>query len=520
MGLGGPVIAMAPTHSKDVSALTDPVSNHGPSTRRALLSTTAAFALSTIGGTQFADPSPSPAVSPMSDDDPWQNWSSNTNRLVRRISMGITAVEAAKAAKMGYTTYLEEQLDANAINDAATESVTAQRWPRTTWSAPQLYGLLDDWVTTNDLVQSTVYRAVRSRRQLQERMVEFWCDHFSMWSEKATGGTLVPFVRDVVRPNALGNFPTLLRKVIGCPAMLVYLDNVYNYGDQPNINFAREILELHTVSVTGGYTSQDIKNLARALTGWSVDDGVFSLYNKGKFLYRPYYHSPGNKVVMGHQIPSGQQDEGESVVAFLAMHPKTAEFISKKLVRWFVSHDPDPALVQQATSVYLSTGGDIKSVLRVILAESVVSVAPPKLKRPFHLVTSALRGNVGKLDNLDFLRWVTLYSLGHVPFSWEPPDGYPDRVDFWAASMRPRLQFGFNLANNEVWGIDYQPTKRPQPLTRPVVLDMINRTLFGGEMSNHDRGSVSAFLTRGPLDETLIRSAYAVALASPSFQWY
>lgn len=488
-------------------------------TRRAALGALALLTINSVASAQSA-PKPNNGVDPAGDNDPWQNWTSPTNRLVRRITNGITAAESKRAAAMGYSAYLEEQLNPLAIDDATVEAVVAKRWPRTTWAVNNLYGLNDDWISINELVQSTVYRSVKSKRQLQERMVEFWCDHFSMWAEKASGGALIPCVRDVVRPKALTTFPQILRGVLGSPAMLVYLDNVYNYGDLPNINFAREVLELHTVSVTAGYTTTDIKNLARILTGWSVDDGITSLYNKGRFLYRQYYHSLGNKVVMGHQVPSGQQDEGENIIAWLGTHPKTAEFICKKLVRWFVSHDPDPALVAAATSTYLATGGDIKAILRVILAQNVIASAPPKLKRPYHLVTSALRASTSRLNNMDYLRWVTLYALGQVPFNWEPPDGFPDRLDYWAASMRPRLQFGYNLANNEVWGIDFQPWKRPVPMTLPQLVDFINKGLFGGEMSNLDRGAVTGYLLRGPLNEAQIRSAYAIALASPSFQWY
>lgn len=496
-----------------------PDSLDSSTTRRAALGALALMTLNSLSSAQDV-PSPTNGQTIAGDNDPWQNWASPTNRLVRRITLGITAAESKRAAAMGYSAYLEEQLNPSAIDDSHVEALVAKRWPRTTWVPNLLFGLNDDWISTHELVQSTIYRSVRSKRQLQERMVEFWCDHFSMWADKASGGALIPCIRDVIRPNALTTFPQLLRGVLGSPAMLVYLDNVYNYGDTPNINFAREVLELHTVSVNGGYTGADIKNLARILTGWSVDDGVTALYNKGRFLYRWYYHSVGNKVVMGHQVPSGQQDEGENIIAWLGMHPKTAEFVCKKLVRWFVSHDPDPVLVSSATSTYLATGGDIKAILRVILAQSVIATAPPKLKRPYHLVTSALRASTSQLNNMDYLRWVTLYGLGQVPFNWEPPDGYPDRLDYWAASMRPRLQFGFNLANNEVWGIDFQPRKRVQPMTRQQLVAYINNGLFGGEMSNLDRGTVSAYLLRGPLNEALIRSAYAIALASPSFQWY
>lgn len=481
-------------------------------TRRTLLSNWAGFAFTFAG--QGGD------AGIAGSGDPWQNWTSLTNKLVRRITFGITAQESKRAAQIGFLAYLEEQLNPGAIHEQALESTIVKRWPRTTWQPPQLYGINDDWISTDHLVQSTVFRAVKSRKQLQEKMVELWCDHFNMWADKAWGGQLITCVRDVIRPNALTNFPTLLRGVLGHPSMLIYLDNVYNYGDFPNINFAREILELHTVSVTGGYTTTDIKNLARALTGWSVDDGSVSQANKGRFQYRSYYHSVGQKSVMGHAIPMGQQSEGEDIIAWLGMHPKTAEFIAKKLVARFVSHTPDPTLVQQVANVYLSTGGDIKSMLRVVLSPLVIQSAPAKLKRPFHLAVSGLRTNESHIHDMGFLRWFYLPYMGQVPFNWEPPDGYPDRIDYWAASTLQRLQFGYGLANNEVWGIDYQPKDRWDSLTADQALTMINNGLFGGEASNQDRTSINNFLVSRPLTEVRLRAAYAIALASPSFQYY
>ncbi len=488
-------------------------------TRRDFLSSPRSFSPPQEGGVQPAYIVPSGGVGIAGADDPWQNWSSPTNRLVRRITMGITAVDAARAARLGYQPYLEEQLNPAAIDDTFCETVVATKWPRTQWTVSNLYGANDFWITNDQLIQSTVFRNAYSKRQLLEKVVEFWCDHFSVYSDKA-GSAMMSHVRDAIRANALGNFRTLLRAVVGSPGMLWYLDNVYNYGDNPNINFAREILELHTVSPAAGYVTQDIKNLAKVLTGWTVDEGFTSLARRGQLRFDPGMHARGDKVVLGYRIPFSGQQEGELAISFLASHPKTAEHIAKKLVRFFVSHDPSPGLVNQVAQVFLATNGDIKSCLRAVLAQSVISTAPPKLKRPYNLAVSAFRGMRTKLTYMEYFRWITLNDLGQVPFQWEPPDGYPDRVDFWAASMRPRLQFAYSLANGEVWGLQSYDGRTWDSMTAADALARINKTLFGGEMSNRDRTSVETYLTAGPFDEWRYRGAHAIALASPSFQWY
>lgn len=456
---------------------------------------------------------------PVGDGDPWQNWVSPTNRLVRRVTQGITASEAGKAASLGYDAYLESQLNIAAIDDSAVNAEVAQRYPRTTWTVQQLFGLQDDFETMVQLIQATVYRSIKSKRQLEARMFEFWADHFNVWIFKGTGALMVPFV-NMLRENALTTFPNILRKVIGDPAMLTYLDNVANYGYYPNINFAREILELHTVGVDAGYVTLDIKQLARALTGWSMDYGETSTLSRGKFRYRSNYHWYSNKWVFGHYIPAGQQDEGESVIAYLAMHPKTARHLATKLVRYFVSHEPAPNMVDQVTQVYLASGGDVKSVLREVLKQANIATAPAKLKRPGHLAGSALRGTSATVTDLATLAFGHVYQMGHLPFLWEPPDGYPDRIDFWSKSMLPRLQFAYSLSNNEIPGVAYTPLGAQQGFNIGGLVTQINNSLFGGEMSNRDKNSIVAYLTRGGLDPQKVRGAYAIALASPSFQWY
>lgn len=485
-------------------------------TRRGVVA--GATALLALGPTQPS--AQTSGAEPAGADDPWQNWSSPTNRLVRRVTMGITAPEAAKAARIGFGAYLEEQLNPQNIDDSRVDVEVAARWPRTTWPVTKLSGLNDDWRTIDQLQQSTIYRAVRSKKQLQERMVEFWRDHFSITTYKVPGAQMVPFMRDVVRPMALSKFPQLLRGVVGHVAMLSYLDNVYNFGDAPNINFARELLELHTVSPASGYTTQDIKNLARIFTGWSVNEGFLSLGDRGKFQYRPELHSVGDKVVMGHFVPNGQQSEGENICAWLGLHPWTAQFLCTKLAKWFLGDSPPASLIQSAVNVYLSTLGDMRAVLRVLLTPETLMAAQPKLKRPFHLVVSSLRSTNAKLKDLNYLKWIQLEALGQVPFTWEPPDGFPDRTEYWAASMRPRLQYCYNLGNDEVWGVTIHPWWKLDTLTTDDVVNSLDKALCGGEMSNRDRNSVRHFVQSQPLFEHRVRAAHSIALSSPSFQWY
>src|SRR5207249_12079367 len=227
-----------------------------------------------------------------------------------------------------------------------------------------------------ELQAARIMLAVESERQLQEVMVDFWFSHFNVHAAKGeVKWYLTSYERDVIRPHALGKFGDLLRVPATHPAMLLYLDNWLsarpdftvpvgpNRGKRAglNENYARELMELHTLGVDGGYTQKDVTEVARAFTGWTIDRPQTDAH----FIFRPMMHDTGEKIVLGHRIAAGGgPGDGERVIELLTQHPATARFVATKLVRRFVSDTPPPALVARVAGSYLSTGGEIPAMLR------------------------------------------------------------------------------------------------------------------------------------------------------------
>ena len=214
-------------------------------------------------------------------------------------------------------------------------------------------------------------------------MVEFWTDHFNISVQKGDCWFLkIVDDREVIREHALGNFRELLGASAHSPAMLVYLDNQENHKDAPNENYARELMELHTLGLSGGYTQSDVMELARCLTGWRVKEHFW----KGKLKFEPDFHAPGPKTVLGHTIQPGGETELEQVLDILANHPSTARTIATKLARRFLADDPPPGIVDKASLVFQETSGDIKAVLRVIILEGLPAIHRGKI--PSQIQTS------------------------------------------------------------------------------------------------------------------------------------
>src|SRR5262245_11998675 len=216
-----------------------------------------------------------------------------------------------------------------------------------------------------DLQAQKLVRAVHSKRQLQEVMTDFWFNHFNVfWGKNADRWLTTNYEMDAIRPNVFGKFKDLLMATAKSPAMLFYLDNHLSSSIKGvNENYARELMELHTLGVDGGYTQKDVQEVARAFTGWSIDRPQMS----GEFLFRPRSHDAGEKVVRSHKINDGSIRDGEAVIDILARHPSTAVFISTKLVRRFVSDEPPAKLVKHVADVYRKTDGNIREMMHAIL---------------------------------------------------------------------------------------------------------------------------------------------------------
>lgn len=447
--------------------------------------------------------------------------SSLLEKLVDRITFGATPEELTLARQLGYSGYLEYHLNHLAIDDSA---MIARLAPLTTLTMtyPQLLLQTFSFVR-NELTEATLLRAVFSKRQLFERMVELWTDHFNI--EIAT----VQYYktaddRDVIRPNALGTFPTLLNASARSPAMLYYLNNDVSTAANPNENYARELMELHTLGVDGGYTQTDVQQVALCLTGWTIWRGSSTGALQGTFRYNNTNHNQTAKNVLGTPIPAnGGQQDGVTVLNLLINHPSTARYIATKMCRHFLGYEVARSIIDQVAATYTSTGGDIKAMLRVVLKPEHVAAATPKMKRPFHMFAASLRQTNAVITSTSSLR-SRLAEAGHLPFSWLTPDGYPDKLNHWSGNLISRWNFGASLMNGTAGSIAGVTVDDAAFFAGAVTADemiaRIDDRFFGGRMDGDDRARVRQFMLPSPPTVTRRREAIGLALSSPSYQWY
>ena len=393
------------------------------------------------------------------------------------------------------------------------------------------------------LQSSRVARAVASERQLQEVMTDFWENHFNIYAAKGAPEPyyIVDFDQNVIRPNALGKFRDLLEAVAKSPAMLFYLDNARSMADstQPtlrdpnqlqrvrpvpfgrggfgaimrtanemrrqqqqqqqqqrqrqglNENYGRELLELHTLGVDGGYTQQDVINVARAFTGWTIKPPA----QGGGFVFRPQVHDAGEKVVLGHKFRAGRgMEDAEDVLDILAKSPATAHFISFKLARRFVSDSPSKALVDHAARVYLRTDGDIREVVRSIITSPEFfsqQAFRSKVKSPFEVVVSAMRALNAPPDSSPRTAQVIAY-LGQPIFGHQAPNGWPETGESWmnTGAILNRINFGMAAAAGRLPGVDIRDlpaldTIRSAPREKQV--DAVVAAILNGMVSPDTR---------------------------------
>jgi uncharacterized protein (DUF1800 family) len=387
-----------------------------------------------------------------------------------------------------------------------------------------------------DMQVAKVARAVASERQLEEVLVDYWQNHFTVFGGKGPERYLIAaYDREAIRPHAMGKFRDLLGAVARSPAMLFYLDNWQSSVEegrprlecgsrtadceQPrarrraldrnqlsalrnrprglNENYARELLELHTLGVDGGYTQDDIVNVARAFTGWTIDQPR----RGGGFIFRPVMHDAGEKTVLGHKLSAGRGvEDGEQVLDIVARHPSTARFIATKLARRFVSDNPPQSLVERAAAVFARTGGDIREVVRTIVTSPEFFSAEAyraKVKSPFELVVSALRA-LNAAPDLTPRTALVVARLGQPIFLHQTPNGWPETGDAWinTGAILNRINFGLAVASGAL------PGARPESWTgysavvnaqRPQQVDAAIAAFLGGEASVETR----AVLERG-----------------------
>ncbi len=403
--------------------------------------------------------------------------------------------------------FVEAQLTAPRHDDSADRAV--RRLEPLAEPAGELFEY-QPTLLREQLVSATLLRAVYGDRQLQEVMTNLWADHFNVDISKGDCRWLTPaFVRDVLRPNALGSFPQLLRAVVLSPAMLWYLDGRVNRrrspDEHPNENYARELLELHTLGVHAGYTQDDVMNAARALTGWTVRARHESTFGIGRVEFDRDAHDDAEKVVLGERIPAGGGARDVDILLnIVTAHPACARFVATRLCRHFIADDPPVAAVDAVARTFAATGGEIVPSLRTLFGTQEFGVARgARFKRPFHFVVSALRATGAETDGgRATIAW--LERLGELPFQFPTPDGYPDEAGPWLGTLLWRWQFAAALAEGRIEGVR-------------VDAATLSRRAGG------DQGLLAHLLGRVPSRAEVdaaraSRNALALALSSPAFQ--
>jgi uncharacterized protein (DUF1800 family) len=336
-------------------------------------------------------------------------------------------------------------------------------------------------VVNDELAQAKILRAVYSQRQFEEVMTDFWCNHFNVFVGKGLDHLmLTSYERDVIRPHALGKFEDLLVATAKSPAMLFYLDNWLSVGPNSeqglgipahpgpywhpslkpgkrasglNENYGRELMELHTLSVNGGYSQRDVTEVAKVFTGWTIDKPA----EGGGFKFDPRMHEPGPKFVLGHKIKPKGEGEGLEVLHRLATSPQTAHFISLKLAERFVSDDPPPALVDRMAKTFLKKKGDIREVLNTLFHSPEFwddSTYRAKVKTPLEFVASAVRATGAEIDDAQPLVG-QLNRMGMPLYGAQPPTGYSMKAETWVSSsaLLNRMNFALALTSGKIKGV-------------------------------------------------------------------
>ncbi|MGH9755868.1 MAG: DUF1800 domain-containing protein [Blastocatellia bacterium] len=432
--------------------------------------------------------------------------------------------------------------------------------------------------------QAKILRAVYSERQLQEVMTDFWFNHLNVYIQKGPDRILTAsYERDAIRPNVFGKFEDLLKATAEHPAMLFYLDNWMsaspnakipdrdefrrmrrerrlggfggrfgNRAGRPNDrmtidddqrmlnqnrgiarrsrglneNYAREIMELHTLGVDGGYTQKDVQEVARCFTGWTIRNPRAG----GDFYFNPLMHDDGEKTVLGKKIPAGGGiKDGYAVIKQLAAHPSTAKFISTKLARKFVSDNPPQALVDRMSQTFLKTEGDIREVLRTMFKSPEFFAAEnyrAKIKTPFEMTVSAVRAiGADTNGNPQFHRWMA--QMGEGLFMCQPPTGYPETADRWVntGALLERMNFSLALSDNRIPGarVNLQNLLADVNTTRQSqVVDHFVKLLLRGQVSPQTRGTIDKSLNEQRLamagGQVDVAKVVGLILGSPEFQ--
>ena len=431
----------------------------------------------------------------------------------------------------------------------------------------------------HEIQSQKVMRAVYSENQLTEVMTDFWFNHFNVTTrDGGARGYVLSYERDAIRPNVLGKFRMILGATAKHPAMLYYLDNTQSRMAPPsernrakpkqevasgemgmdggmmggeamaqpppqrrrkyglNENYARELMELHTLGVDGGYTQRDVTEVARVLTGWAampyrnarknlekqIAKGSKKLIREGEFVFRRDWHDKKAKVVLGEKFPAGGgMEEGERVLDMLSEHPSTARFISTKLARRFINDSPPEALVERMAKTFTKTDGDIAAVMAT-LAQSrefwAEAKKRSKMKSPLELVVSSLRALEADVKNPQpMMGWFN--RMGEPLYGYVPPTGYPDYAESWAnaGTLIARMNFGVHLAAGKIRGIELKRLSRDSGLTTDEALAVYGKLLLPAQ----DTSAIASEVKETIPDDAKRKEVQVVSmlLGSPEFQY-
>jgi uncharacterized protein (DUF1800 family) len=382
-------------------------------------------------------------------------------------------------------------------------------------------------VVVNELTQAKLLRAIYSERQFDEVMTDFWFNHFNVFINKgADRYLLTSYERDAIRPHVLGKFEDLLVATAQSPAMLFYLDNWLSVGPDSDLalgiaarrhghklnnrpkgkgkqasglneNYGRELMELHTLGVSAGYSQKDVTEVARVFTGWTVDQPK----KGGGFRFEPRMHEPGDKTVLGHRIKQNGEREGLEVLHLLARNPNTARFVSQKLAMRFVSDDPPAALVDRMAKTFLKKDGDIREVLRTMFKSPEfwsTDTYRAKVKTPLEFVASAARASGADVQDAHALA-NTLNNMGMMLYGMQPPTGYSMKADVWvnSSALLERMNFALKLADGKIHGVKADcmrlasGTDSTVPGDPEQALATLENSLLAGDISKQTHDTIS-----------------------------
>ena len=446
--------------------------------------------------------------------------------LLSRAAFGPRPGDLEKVRAQGREAWIEEQLAPEKIDDRLCDR-RAARFESLQASIDIAFEFKKP-VLRRELIKHTLLRATYSRRQLFEVMVGFWTDHFNIDLEKGECLELKPSDdRHVIREHALGNFRELLRASATSPAMLVYLDGNQNKveagkDEPPNENYARELLELHTMGAGRGYSQEDVAEAARALSGWRFE-------TRGRKRFRVYFeekfHDDGAKTVLGETIPAGLgEGDVDALVKIVCDHPATGTYLAEKLCRRFVSYDPPATLVERVAAIFREEGGQIVPMVReILLSSEFAACAGSKLKRPFRFVASSFRA-LGADTHVSDGVIEELLRMGHSPFQYPTPDGYPDEELAWLGTLLWRWNFAFQLVGGTLPRVEFDMDRLGKALgikapngTAPRVGRAFAH-LCGRRATPKERIALESLIKDAVENRPKARDLLGVMLSSPAFQ--